>query len=423
MPMARTDYKNKYSNTQQYKNQQRTVVPQNQGLPSNMTNNVEDDYQEIQEVSQTQIIQSVQQEMLDNEVLDVEDVKVEGSEFIQPATEDQVRQFLYENNSNLQNAKILPKQAPIIVQAQPQQPIQQVAQQQPQQSMAAQVNQSAMPQDIQQIPNAQQSYAQQVNQSQFVPQYHPSGMVPHGNPAYMQPPMAGGPNQMYAGPAYNPYMGGNMQNPIGVRKELASEVKAKALELVPGYDDPNEPLYIINMSDQAITFTKLFGTPKRDENPENYSPTIGTVDDRDPNATVEPFMIIQPDKKEKAMANYFFSKYLLEGVIKAITEDEFRLFQNNYYNMMDQSRMQRSMMEAMAQSGMMEIGGLSPQQQMMQQNYYYYQQQRLQNYGGFQGENVNPLSNLVNPNEFYQQQAIGEWFGANPEGSWSSLLF
>lgn len=427
MPINRSEYKQKYSSNKNIQNKMNAVVPQTQGLPSSMVTNTEDDdFQEIQEASQQQIIQSAQQALADNEILDVEDIKVEGSEFIKPATDDEVRQVL--SSVNLEGAKVLPKQAPQIVQQAEQQPQANVQQQpnlpsqMPQQSttaqsMAQQVNQAPQPQmnaqQPMQQPNAQQSYAQQVNQSQFQPGYHPAGMMggQQGNP------------QMYVGPPYNPYMGGNMQNPIGVQKEVASEVKTKALELVPGYEDPDEPMYVINMSDQAITFTKLYGNPKRDDNPEQFSPTLGTVDDRDPNGTVEPFLIIPAEKKEKAMSNYFFSKYLLEGVVKAVTEDEFRMFQNNYYTMMDQAMAQRNYMEAMAQNGMMEVGGMmSPQQQMMAQNYYAYQQQLAQNYGGFNGENVNIMSNIMNPNEFYQQQAIGEWFGANPEGSWGSLF-
>ena len=194
----------------------------------------------------------------------------------------------------------------------------------------------------------------------------------------------------------------------------------------PDFDNPNEPLYIINLTSQALFFTNLYGPET-----ENRDCTLGTVDDRDPTMTFSPYLTIPANKKSIALQHEFFRKYLERGYIKAVSHEQYKNFAHNYNVMLNNSIERKKMIEQISEQqggGMIHMENTSsgPNYAQQQRNNNALYQQAMQAQGPLGTEVINVMGTgqeLVNPYDVNQQQLTQNQTGinVNPETSWGSL--
>lgn len=204
---------------------------------------------------------------------------------------------------------------------------------------------------------------------------------------------------------------------------LTSE-DVRLLELKASFEDPDKPLYIINLTTQAVFFTNLYGPDT-----EINECTMGTVDNRDPSMTYTPYLIVPAAKKPLALQHEYFVKYLQKGYIKAVTQQEYRNFSYNYDVMLSKAIERKEMMEQISQQngdGMISMHNTGrPDDRSNNPHYQQYLQTQMNN-RGFGTEVVNVMgtgNELVNPNDINRQQSIRQQTGVDvdPESSWGSL--
>lgn len=193
----------------------------------------------------------------------------------------------------------------------------------------------------------------------------------------------------------------------------------------PDFENPNEPLYILNLTSQALFFTNLYGPET-----EIKDCTLGTVDDIDPTMAFSPYLIVPANKKSIALQHEFFRKYLERGYIKAVTQEQYRNFAHNYNIMLNNSIERKKMIEQISEQrgeGMihMEHTSSGPNYAQQQRNNAFYQQ-AMQSQGPLGTEVINVMGTgqeLVNPYDVNQQQLTQNQTGISvtPETAWGSL--
>lgn len=217
-------------------------------------------------------------------------------------------------------------------------------------------------------------------------------------------------------------------NPPQQDSGYVPQVNEQSREMVikASFEDPDKPLYVVNLTTQAVFFTNLYGPDT-----EINECTMGTIASNEPNfSSPPPYMIIPSNKKQLALQHDYFIKYLQRGYIKVVTKQEYQNFAYNYNEKLNQAIENKKMLEAIqAQSnnGMIsvsETGGTASQYGNPQyQRYMQMQQSRA----GFGTEIVNISgtgNEIVNPNDINRQQSILNQTGIdyNPENSWGDLI-
>ena len=224
---------------------------------------------------------------------------------------------------------------------------------------------------------------------------------------------------------YNPPMRSKPpQQDVGYTPQTSEQ--ARHLEIKASFEDPRTPLYIINLTTQALFFTNLYGSDTK----ENEC-TMGTVDNRDPSVSHTPYMIIPSNKKPLALQHEYFVKYIQKGYIKVVTRQEFQNFAHNYNEMLNSAIERKNMIEQISQQsgeGMISVqeagimGGTNRNANPQYMQYMQHQAQR----GPMGTEIVNVMgggNELVNPYDIGRQQSIQRETGIafDPESSWGEL--
>lgn len=141
------------------------------------------------------------------------------------------------------------------------------------------------------------------------------------------------------------------------RQETSQPSGGLDIEAIVNSDDH---LYIINITNQAILFTDLFG-PGTKEN----ECSLGVFDQYDPGRTGHPYMTIPKEKKKIAFEHDYFVSYLERGYIKMVSKKAFQEIRRKYDELLKQVEERRRRLEQIANQG-----GFQTDMNNVQQRYY-----------------------------------------------------